>query len=390
VNFLLTSVRLPHALGVIRHLGRAGHKVFATDTFRTSPGLHSKYVEEAILTSAPAFETSAFIGELADIIRSREIDCLLPCFEDVFYIAKHREELATLCDVFCPSFEVLAKLHNKDTFTAFTLELGLPIAETRTVRSRDELEAATHAFPEFFARAAFSRGGVELFTNTGPLAGRVKLEDCQPTAEQPWLVQEFLHGEDICSFSVVKHGEVVAHSAYRHPLTIEHAGGIAFESIDEPRSLEIVRAYARATEFHGQVSFDFMKTDSDVFVIECNPRPCAGVFMMAADEYANAIVGGDATDPYVVPPGETAQIDSAIVREMFREPKEIPKDLHYLFSGTKDVYAQKGDRLPGIYQILSYSHVFAFRHRMHARRHKHSDLMAAQFFDIAWDGDEIL
>ena len=46
-------------------------------------------------------------------------------------------------------------------------------------------------------------------------------------------------------------------------------------------------------------------------------------------------------------------------------------------------------RLPGLYQILSYSHVFAFRHRMHVRRHKHSDLMAAQFYDIAWDGAEI-
>ena len=389
MKFLLTSVRLPHALGVIRHLGHAGHTVYATDTFRTSPGLHSKYVEEAILTSAPAFETVAFIDELADIIRSRGIDCLVPCFEDVFYIAKHREELAELCDVFCPPFEVLAKVHNKHTFTPLTLELGLPIAQTRTVESRDELEAATQAFPEFFARAAFSRGGVELFTNTGPLAGSVKLEDIEPTPEQPWLVQEFVHGEDICSFSVAKHGEVVAHSAYRHPLTIEHAGGIAFESIDEPRSLEVVRTYVRETGFHGHVSFDFMKTESDVFVVECNPRPCAGVFMMSPDEYAASLIEGDPAEPYVVPPGETAQIDSAIIREMFREPKEIPKDLHYLFSGTKDVYAQKGDRLPGLYQILSYSHVFAFRHRMHVRRHKHSDLMAAQFYDIAWDGAEI-
>ena len=110
MKFLLTSVRLPHALGLIRHLGRAGHSVYATDTFRTSPGLHSKYVEEAILTSAPAFETRAFIGEIADVIRSRGIERLLPCFEDVFYIARHREELAALCEVFCPSFEVLAKL----------------------------------------------------------------------------------------------------------------------------------------------------------------------------------------------------------------------------------------------------------------------------------------
>ena len=389
MKLLLSSVRLPHALGLIRHLGRSGHSVYATDTFRTSPGLHSKYVEEAILTSAPAFETRAFIGELADVIRSRGIERLLPCFEDVFYIARHREELAELCEVFCPSFEVLAKLHNKETFTQLTLDLGLPIAQTRTVRSQEELKAATEAFPEFFARAAFSRGGVELFTNTGPLAGRVALADCAPSPAQPWLVQEFVHGEDICSFSVAKHGEIVAHSVYRHPLTIEHAGGIAFESIDEPRSLEVARAYVRETGFHGHISFDYMRTDTDLFIVECNPRPCAGVFMMSSEAFSQALVEGDPAAPYVVPAGETAQIDSAIVREMFREPKDIPEDLHYLLSGTKDVYAQKGDRLPGLYQILSYSHVFAFRHRMHARHHKHSDLMSAQFYDIAWDGAEI-
>jgi hypothetical protein len=45
--------------------------------------------------------------------------------------------------------------------------------------------------------------------------------------------------------------------------------------------------------------------------------------------------------------------------------------------------------MPGLYSILSYAHVLAFRHRMHVTRHKHSDLMEAQFFDIDWDGSPI-
>lgn len=110
---------------------------------------------------------------------------------------------------------------------------------------------------------------------------------------------------------------------------------------------------------------------------------------MSSEGFSGAVTAPNPEHPYVVPEGESAQIDSAILRNMFRDPREIPEDLHYLFSGTKDVYSQKGDRLPGLYQILSYSHVFAFRHRMHVRHHKHSDLMAAQFFDIAWDGEEI-
>ena len=60
MKVLITSARLPHALGVIRHLGRAGHEVVATDTFKTSPGLHSKFVTKGVVTSEPAFEPEKF------------------------------------------------------------------------------------------------------------------------------------------------------------------------------------------------------------------------------------------------------------------------------------------------------------------------------------------
>lgn len=150
MKILLTSVRLPHALGVIRNLGRAGHEVYAADTFRTSPGLSSKYVKKSIITASPVFETLQFIEQLEKAVQEYEIDMLVPCFEEVFYIAKHREQLAALTDVRCPSFKMLAKLHNKETFADLTRSLSLPIPETRTVTSEDELREAIEQFPEYF------------------------------------------------------------------------------------------------------------------------------------------------------------------------------------------------------------------------------------------------
>jgi len=110
---------------------------------------------------------------------------------------------------------------------------------------------------------------------------------------------------------------------------------------------------------------------------------------MASDEYAAGISDPMPASPAVTPAGAREQIDIAIMRDMFREPTDVPRDLHYLLSGTQDVYSQRGDRMPGIYQILSYSHVPSFRHKLHVRKHKHSDLMAAQFYDIDRDGGEI-
>ncbi len=107
MKLLLTSARLPHALGEIRKLGQAGHEIYATDTFRTAPGLSSNQVTEAIITAAPAFETQAFIDDLKNIITDRGIDKLIPCFEELFYIAKHVDQLEGLTDIFLSPFETL-------------------------------------------------------------------------------------------------------------------------------------------------------------------------------------------------------------------------------------------------------------------------------------------
>ena len=386
MNVLITGSRLPHALGVIRLFGESGHTVIATDTFRTSPGLHSNHVSEAIITSTPAFETEQFIAEIKDIIRDKSIDILVPCFEEVFYLAQSLDELSQLTQTFMSPLDVLAKLHNKETFTTLTEELGVPIAKTRVATNDEELQAAMTAFPEYFGRAAFSRGGVELLTNTGPLAGVIDPADVHPTPDQPWLIQEFVHGDDLCSFTVAQHGKVALHCTYRHPMTMEHAGGIVFESIDEPHTLDIARTYIEATGYHGLISLDYMRTDSDMYIVECNPRPTSGIFCITAEEFNSAVFEPDLESPTIIPAGRSKQIAIAILRDMFREPAHVPDDLERLIDGTEDVYSQPGDRLAGLYQILSYTHVLAFRHRMHTRKHKHSDLMEAQFYDIAWNG----
>jgi hypothetical protein len=111
--------------------------------------------------------------------------------------------------------------------------------------------------------------------------------------------------------------------------------------------------------------------------------------MMEPEEFVRAVFNPSSGAPHVVRPGVRLQIATAIIRDMLRDRHAIRSDLKALFSGARDTYAQRGDLIPGIYQALSYSHVLAFRHRLQARKRGKSDLVAAQFFDIAWDGGEI-
>lgn len=388
MRVLVTSSRLPHALDEIRKFGAEGHEVYASDTFHTSPGSHSKYVVESFITSSPAYEPARFLAELEAIVREHGIDWIVPSFEEMFLIAKHRATFAPT-KVFCPSFDTLARLHDKRAFVLLARALGLAVPETHVATSAEELRRAVAETPEYLARPAFSRGGVDVLTNVGPLAGRLTLDACTPTRERPWIVQRFVHGEDACSFSVAHHGRVVAHVAYVHPKTIEHSGGILFESIACPESLAITERITEHLGYTGQVSLDYIRTPNGLVLVECNPRPTAGVFMMEAAWLVDSILHPGNGAPRVVPAGVRKQIAVALLRDMFRDWHEIPTDLKALFSGAEDIYAHPNDLLPGLYQLLSYTHVLSFRHRLHVKRHHHSDLVAAQFYDIAWNGGEL-
>jgi hypothetical protein len=380
---------MPFAVDEIRKLGEAGHDVTAVDTFKASPGSHSRYAARHVEVPPPAQETDAFVDAIAKLIEQNDAQWLLPMFEEVFYLAAHRDRLGDRCELFFPDFPTLAKVHDKVTFAALCGELGLPVAESVTATSPAQLRDAIGRFDHWFARAAYGRGGLNVLTNTGPLAGEGSLDDAAPTPDDPWLVQEYLEGVDLCSWSVVHHGEVVLHSTYEHPLTIDDRGGIVFASVDAPETLATAQRIAGALGWHGQVSFDFLRTADGVHhLVECNPRPTDGCTLATHEELDTALFGPRPATPVVVPAGRKREIKEAVVRDMFQHLGRFRSDLQAAKGGT-DVYAQPHDHLPLLYTVLSLQHVKAYRKTLGLDHKSREDLMAAQFFDVAWDGAPI-
>lgn len=387
---LVTSSRMPFSVDEIRKLGEAGHEVYAADTFAYAPGSHSKYVVASTVTPPPSRQPHEFIEAIAEFIEANDIELLVPCFEEVFYIAQAHDRLAPLVEVFAPSFETLARLHDKAAFTELARELGLAVPTTHVVHGREELRAASQALGSFFARPSFSRGGVDLYTNEGPLAGVLELEDCDPTPDNPWLVQPFLHGTDVCGYAIAHHGRVAAHSSYVHPKTFEGAGGITFESIDAPDVVEATQRIAEATGYHGQISVDFMRTEQGLVPIECNPRPTAGVTLMSTELFIEALRGGGNghAAPKVVPAGERRKIGAALVRDMLIHWRALPSDMAALVRGGHDIYASAEDLGPALYQVLGYFHLRRV-HREEGGGHERSDVIDSYFHGICWNGAPI-
>jgi hypothetical protein len=382
VRILVTSSRMPFALDAIRKLGERGHEVYASDCYAASPGSHSRFIEGHAVTCSPSDDPEGFAADVERIATENEIELILPMFEEVFYLAAQRERLSAVTKVYAPPFRILAQVHDKGTFQELCDRLEIRTPRTVLAHSQAELKQAIERFPAYFARAAFSRGGVGLLTNTGPLAGHLKPEDCHPTEANPWLVQEFVDGPMHCTYSALHDGKVASHMSYRAPRQWEHSTGIQFLSVDASDTLPIVERLGSDLEWDGQMSLDFIETDDGLVMIECNPRPTDGVLLMTPEELERGLLA-PTNDVLLVPEGRREQLDFAVFGQLFREPlREAPKSIHDLaeIQGTDRGWR---DAMPKLYSFLALARF----ERLGLRDRK--QLFVAMSDGITWDGQPI-
>jgi hypothetical protein len=378
----VTSSRMPFALDAIRKLGERGHEVFASDSYEASPGNHSRYLSGHFVTSSPSGDPEGFAADVEKIAAENEIELVLPMFEEVFYLAAQRERLSQVTRVYAPPFRTLAQVHDKGTFQELCDRLEIRTPHTVLAHNQQELQEAIERFPAYFARAAFSRGGVGLLTNTGPLAGHLSLGECSPTEANPWLVQEFVDGPMHCTYSALHGGKVASHMSYRAPRQWEHSTGIQFLSVDPSETLPTVEQLGSDLDWEGQMSLDFIETGKGLVMIECNPRPTDGVLLMTAEELERGLLAPEA-ETLLVPPGREQQLDFAVFAQIFKEPlREAPKTIHDLTSIPGPDQGWR-DAMPRLYSFLALCRF----ERLSLRDRE--QLFVAMADGITWDGQPI-
>ncbi len=385
MRVLVTSSRNTFALDLVRKLGDAGNYVVAADTYAGAMGSHSKYVAAHAVTASPRFETDQFIADICKIVQDHDLDTIIPTFEEAFYLAARVADLPEGVQLLTGSFDKLARLHDKGSFQRLAQQAGVPIPETVVVSSDDELHAAIDRFPQYFARAVFSRGGVGLLTNTGPLAGRMSVDDCHPTPDQPWLVQPFTDGPMVCSYSMIVDGKVTGQCTYTAPEQWAHSTGIAFLAQDSTTTLEYTQRLIDELDpsFTGQLSFDFVNHDGKLYAIECNPRPTNGLILFTTEEFISAL-NGTVSEPILVQPGEESEISLAVLADAFSEPiKHLKTSMHDLIH-VKDIGKGWHDSFAMMWGPAAIFHGAKLAHG-----HREA-LLKAMGDDIVWNGEPIV
>lgn len=375
MRILLTSSRAPVTLELIRVLARHGHEVHASDTFAPTLGSHARGLHRHHLTPSPRHASEAFVQALLDIIARQRIDWLIPTCEEVFHVGRHLPRLAAVTRVLAAPLDELDRWHNKFAFQQRAATLGLDTPRTALVRDRQALAAEAALLPRYLLKPAYSRFASRIVTNAGPRAGRIPLSECQPTSTDPWLVQEYVEGQAVCTYGIVHAGHVTAHCAYRTPHRVDAGAGSSFLSIEGSATLAIARKLLAGSGFTGQFSLDFLRrADGRLCLLECNPRATSGVHLLDPTHLVGALL--DPLAPtWIEPPGRYQQLLLVVLAQ---------NPLHLLANPPRywlrDVVFQLADPLPALAQVRQMAHLLG------VSRRERIGLLEATTHDIEWNG----
>ncbi|KZE75856.1 hypothetical protein AV654_25670 [Paenibacillus elgii] len=320
---LITGGRAPAALELARLLAAAGCEVHAAESVRHHLCRVSKAVARSHAVPGPAREPERFVAALEEIVRREGITWLIPTCEEIFYVSAGLERLSSLCRVAAPPLEQLRRLHSKWEFIRRARELGLSVPHTERVSTPQEwarFKARIVSSPEevfrdgYVVKPEFSRfaskvrivkpcgreAATERTRTTGERLTEVRLE----AESYPWVVQQFIPGRTLCTYSIAYEGRLAIHAAYAASYAVRGGASVYFEPLYHSGLLEWVRRFVQMERFTGQIAFDFIETErGELYAIECNPRTTSGIHLFRPEDgLVSALLQPEALGESVIEP----------------------------------------------------------------------------------------
>jgi len=380
-SVLILGARSPVALDHARRFSAQGWRVVVGDSVSCRITRWSRAVHAAEVLPSARYDLRGYAAALVRVITAHRIDLVLPTCEEVFYLARCRSALPREVRVLVDTFDTLAELHSKWRFLQAARGCGAVIPDSCVVSRIEEAQTWAAGRPVVL-KPEFSRFGVHVRRYPEGIPA-----DAEPLSlGARWVAQAYCHGRELCSYSVVDRGRVMAHVTYRPVHRIGGSSGYAFEACHAPAVESFVRALAAKLSFTGQMSFDWIESPSgDCQVLECNPRAVSGVHLFAADDALPDALMGE-RDACVYPTAPGMRMIGAVMAAAAVVPSLRACSLRewwHDFRGARDVIAVPGDRRPllgGLLDLASYARLAASQR---------CTMRQASTCDTEWDGQEL-
>ncbi|CAF0818576.1 unnamed protein product [Adineta steineri] len=277
-RILISGARMTKALQLARSFYAAGHYVVLTDDYQFATHRFSRCVSR-FRRSADITNSSLYIQSIIDIVQQEKIDVFVPvsntCTERV---EAHIKQLLLQfnCETFHGNVELLNMLSNKFLFINQVRALGLTAPKTYSIT--DPKQVLDFDFSkeqcQFILKSIVYNSTVRSHMIKLPCQTRQETIDYVNSLiineNYPWVMQEFIPGEEYCTHTTVRNGELRLHTCCKssaYLLNYKHVN-------NKINILEWVREFCSRVNATGQVSFDFIESNEDgrPYAIECNPR----------------------------------------------------------------------------------------------------------------------
>lgn len=281
-KILLTGGKMTKALQLARSFHRAGHEVFLVETHKYWLSGHrfSQAIKKFYTVPAPERYPDQYAEALLAIVKHQGIDVFIPVSSPVasFYDAIAGTLLSPACEVLHFSPEITQMLDDKFRLCQKARELGLSAPKSFLITDPQQiLEFDFGADRSQYILKSIRYNSVSRLDLTRlPFVGMADYVRTLPISpDNPWIMQEYIVGQEYCTHSTVRQGKIRLHCCSRSsPFQVN------YEQVDKPEILAWVEHFVEKLHLTGQISFDFMQTaDGTVYPIECNPRTHSAITM---------------------------------------------------------------------------------------------------------------
>ncbi len=383
IRVLITGARAPSALHLARILNSVGHAVILADSQHFPVGRATRCKQSYLRLPAAADGLQSYGRAVEAVVRNENCDLVLPTCEEIFHLAAWRDLLGGDIPLFAPPFELLKTVHDKYEFTRLSAGCGADAAQTHLLKNRADVERFVGLADRLVFKPVWSRFASRVFVRPD----REALNKIVPTPNDPWVVQDYLPGDEFCCWGVAHAGHLKALSSYQPLYRINNGAAIAFNPVDEPTISLFMANLVRKTRWTGQIACDFRRdAEGKLHVLECNPRTTSGVHLFGPHSgLEKAILGHGAAHP---DQAEAMTLPLAMVA--YGLPQSVRKDgwngfdkWRRDFQAMDDLLAWRGDRGTTPMQLLGLGEIVV---RSVLRR---QSLSEASTVDIEWNGDDL-
>lgn len=282
-TILVSGGKMTKALVLARAFHADGHRVLLVEQarYRFTGHRFSRAVDAFFTVPKP--EHPGYTAALRAIVEREGVDVYVPVCSPVasFYDSLARDELEGVCEVLHPRPDELRQVNDKFEFATVARSVGLRVPDTHRItnpRQVAEFDFSGRERSYILKSIAYDpvrRLDLTRLPRPTPAQTVAYVASLPISTDNPWILQEFIEGQEYCTHGTVRDGEVQVWCCCE-----SSASQLNYTMAQVPAIEQWVRTFCRAAPMTGQLSFDFIVTpDGEVFAIECNPRTHSAISM---------------------------------------------------------------------------------------------------------------